>query len=325
MSNNVFVNQLTEFIQNNLNDENAGRVALYHYLKNFCRDTENVLPPLINRFYSECLQMTYWQEKKNELHADIKDLLTQFYSAHRVAISMEALWDLTKVQVLSVGQIENLYACVRNYENLNLSELETLRLIPDGETKIVSLKKNSSGQIKVHTFNNQARIEGHQLFPLAPDQELYYNPLLELQTHIVQRLKLTPHLQVRFEINDDGVIAQSISGFAFRQSQILKLSHLGEFPALFYHLKRLERFYVFRGSDPYYVELISTLNKALQLLQNGEAGAENFARHVFESAQIAFDQVFSDDKALYVKLKELAKVMAMQKMAPSRKPEEVSI
>ncbi len=323
MASPIQVSQLTTFILAHLTEEDAGRVALYHYLKNFCRENEPVQPTLINQFFSECLQMAFWQERKNELHKDVKDLLSAFYTANRVALSLDPLWDLSKMQIIGLTQNENLYHTVKNFETALVLEAETLRLINESDTRVIALKKNSQGQISVRTYNNQVRIQGYQLYPLAPDQELSYNPLLELNSHVVQRVKLTPHLQVRFEINDDGVIAQSISGYAFRQSQILRLAHLGEFPALFYHLKRLERFYVYRTSDPYYVELVSTLDKALQLIQTGEPGAEAFARNVFESAQIAFDQVFPDDKTLYIKLKELAKGMTLQKPRANNLKQEV--
>lgn len=310
---------LTQFIPLHATDENAGRVALYHYLKNFCREEEILQPDLINQFFAECLQMPHWQEKKLELYNDIKELLAQFCSKQRIVMALDQLWDLGKMQIVTITQPENLYQIVKNYENHRLTELETLRIVPDSESRMISIRKNSAGTICVRTFNNVVRVTGHELQPFCPDQELFYNPLLELQTQVVHRLQLAPHLQVRFEINEDSIIAQSISGSAFRQGQISKLAHLGEFSALFYHLKRLERFYIYRQSDPYYVELVSTIDKAMNLLHGGEAGAETFSRHVFESAQIAFDQIFPDDKALYLKLKELARAMTNQ----SKRPEEV--
>lgn len=304
---------LTTFILGSLKDENSGRVALYHYIKNFCRMDEALSPAVINRFYAECLQMNYWIEKKADLHADILDMLTRYFHVQRSAFSLEQIWDLSRLQLVPITQAENLFQIVKSHEQAGVKDGEILKTMPEGDLRVIALKKTVEGALEVRTYNNLTRVAGNQLVPLTHDQELFYNEVLELRPGAVQRLRLSPHTQMRFEMAPQNIIAQTVSGSAFRQSQLSQVKHFTEITTLFFHLKKLERFYIYRGSDPYYIELNSTLDKALELLKRGEQGSLTFGRKVFESAQIAFDQVFPDDKAVYLKLKELAKLLTVQK------------
>ncbi|MDZ4678068.1 MAG: hypothetical protein SGI74_11250 [Oligoflexia bacterium] len=298
------------FILGSLKDEEAGRVGLYHYLKNFSQPQDPVTPDLLNQFFADCLQLPHWQEKKTELYTDIHDLLQRFFSQVGASFMLDQLWNLPRLQLLMVTQIENLYITVRNYEQSFLKEGENLRLIPEGDNRIVAIRKNAQSNVAVRTYNNLVRIQGSSILPLGPDQELHYDAGLELLPQHIQKLKPAPHSQVRFLVHPSGVEAQFISGFAFRQSQVIKITAISQEPRIFYPLKRLERFYVHRPSDPYYMELITTLDRAIHAVRTHTQGTETFVRQAFEGGQIAFDQIFPDDKALYMRLKELAKLMS---------------
>lgn len=310
---------LAAFILGSLKDENSGRVALYHYIKNFCRTEETLTVKHINDFFAEALQMNFWMERKAELYSDIKELLGRFFSVQKAAFSLDPLWDLPRMQFIALTQGESLFQTVKVYEQSLLKDAETMKIIPDSESRMIVIKRSVQGTLVVRTYNNLVRIQGAHLIPLTHDQQLFYNEVLELQTGVVQSLRFSPHTQMRFDLTaNGGAIAQTISGSAFRQSQLSQLKNLNEMPSLFAHLKRLEKYYVFRASDPYYVELTSSLDKALELVKSHEPRSIAYARNVFESAQIAFDQIFPDDKALYMKLKELAKYLTVQnKEVPS--------
>lgn len=304
------VGELGAYILGSFKDEEAGRVALYHYLKNFCTPQDAVTPEVLNTFFAECLQLPHWQEKKSELYSDIQELLQKFFSQVGNVFSLDKVWDLSRFQLVHIIQAENLYAIVKSFETASLKEKESLRIIPESETRVVIIKKELSGSIIVRSYNNLTRVSGANLIPIMPDQELHYDAGLELQLHRFQRLKPAPHSQVRFNINEHQINAQVTSGFAFRQCQIFRLQSLNEDPRIFYPLKRLERFYVHRPSDPYYMELMATLDQAAQMLHNKTDGACTFAQQAFACGQMALDQLFPDDKALYFKLKELVKMIA---------------
>jgi hypothetical protein len=304
--------ELGSFILGSLKDEEAGRVALYHFLKNFHEPEDAVTPELINGFFAQALLLPYWQEKRQELYTDIRELLQKFFTLSGAVFTLDQLWNLPRMQLILLNHIESLYLTVRGYEQSRLKEGESLRVLPDGESRVVTIKKLARGEINVRTYSNLVRIHGAGLAPISHDQELHYNAGLELQHDRIQHLKPAPHSSARFIVGAGGIAAQFISGYAFRQTQTLKLPAISQEPRLFYPLKRLERFYVYRPSDPYYIELIGTLDRAIQMIHSGTEGAMNYARSTFEGGQIAFDQIFPDDKQLYGRLKELARLISYE-------------
>jgi len=157
-----------------------------------------------------------------------------------------------------------------------------------------------------------ARLEGSTLVPLVAEQELFYDAGLELRDNIPQRLRPSLHAQVRFVISNRGVEARFVSGYAMRQNGAQSLAHLYQEPRIFFPLKKLERYYVFRGSDPFYTDLVTTLDRAIYMMKNNDPEGLPYAQESFERGQIAFDQIFPDDRNLHGRLSELVRLMPVR-------------
>jgi len=304
------VGELTNFILGAFKSEDDGRVALYHYLKNFFPTETLVSPPLINEFYSEALHNQYWQERKTNLQNDVQEVVQRFFSQGQDSFRLDLLWDISKFQIVPITQSETLCLIVREFEQTVTTEGETFRVMPESESRAISVRRTNLGEVVVRTYSNLTRLQGSKLVPLKSDQEIFYDPGMELKRGALQKLRPAQHTQVRFIVEnskDTLITAQFINGFAFRLSQTVELGNINQESRIFFPLKRLERFYIYRPSDPYYMELISTMERALLMLQTHKEGAFEFARQAFDGGQIAFDQIFPDDKALYSRLRELAK------------------
>jgi hypothetical protein len=266
-------------------------------------------------------------KRRLRLHTDISDLLRRFFSAVNEPFRLDQIWDLPRIQLITLENPDSLCSIIKIYEDKNSVIGENVRVLPDGDGRILSIKRTTLGEVVVRTYSSLARIQGSELLPLGPDQEIFYDAGMELKGNSLNKLRLSPTSQARFGLypTKEGnlIYAQFTQGFAFRQNQSLKLHTLAEESRLFFILKRLERIYINRASDPYYLELITSLDKSLSLLQNKTPGGLDYAGRAFESGQIAFDQIFPDDKALYSRLRELAKWIsspAVRKEQNSSKP-----
>src|SRR4051794_4948194 len=100
------VGDLTTFILGAFKAEDDGRVALYHFLKNFYSVETAVTPKLINEFYAEALHTQYWQERKSNLQNDIQEVLIRFFSQSHETIRMDQLWDLSATQIILLAHSE---------------------------------------------------------------------------------------------------------------------------------------------------------------------------------------------------------------------------
>jgi hypothetical protein len=320
------VGDFTTFILGAFKSEEDGRVALYHFLKNFHPVNTAVSPELVNEFYSEALQLNYWQDKKHILQADVQEVIQRFFSQANEPFRLDLLWDLGKLQLIAINHTENLCAIIREFEQgIPLGAGESVRVLPETATRALSIRRSNLGEVVVRTYSNLARLQQTKLQPLAPDQEIFYDPGMELKRGMFQKLKPSLNTQVRFMVDqgpDAVVTAQFVNGFAFRQTQAITFANINQESRIFFPLKRLERFYIYRPSDPYYMELISSIERALLMLQSQKPEAFELARQTFDSGQIAFDQIFPDDKALYSRLRELAKWISSPAVRSKYAPNE---
>ena len=317
---------LLTFILASLKEEEGGRVALYHYLKNFVANDTPVSPDLINSFWLEALQLSYWQERKEALFNDIIELLQRYSSASNDPLRLDQVWDITRLQIVSLDSLENLSQVVLEFEQAVKKEGDHLRVIAESKTRVLALHKHQDGRLTLRGYGHTCRIVGNRLLPLGPDHEISYDASLELAQGKIHKLKAAPNSQIRFTVSSEGLRAHFISGFAFRETQDLTVPGINHEPRIFYPLKRLERFFVYRPSDPYYIEVLTTVENAVKMLQNHGESAQAFALQAFDIGQIAFDQVFSDDKILYMRLKELAKYVNLsRRTSDSRFNEEVNL
>src|ERR1700735_3942604 len=100
------VGELTNFILGAFKSEDDGRVALYHYLKNFFPIETPITPLLINEFYSEALYSPYWQERKSNLQSDVQEVIQRFFSQSNDPFRLDLLWDISRIQILQIAHSE---------------------------------------------------------------------------------------------------------------------------------------------------------------------------------------------------------------------------
>lgn len=307
--------ELVSFLLASFKGEDAPRLALYHYVKNFVPGGQTVTVDLINRFLADCLLLPYWQAKKDILSEDILDVMTRFNAQFGEIQGWDRFWKVSELQILDVQNIQNLFLVIKRHEREAIHPGESLRLItmPD---QILVVRKTTAGTISVRTYGKAVFVSEDRLVPVGPTQELIYEPNLELKNEMVQRLRPTPYGQISFAQHQGIIEVRFVSGFLFKLESQTKIRSPSQEAKLFYPLKNLEKFYVYRESDPYYVELFHTLKKALQVVEEGTPDAQNFARQAFSCGQNAFEHIYNDDKPLHLALRELAKrVNPLQKPA----------
>src|SRR5271154_3633092 len=100
------VGELTTFILGAFKSEDDGRVALYHYLKNFFPTETLITPLLINEFYAEALYSHYWQERKTNLQSDVQEVIQRFFSQSNDPFRLDLLWDISKFQIIPITHSE---------------------------------------------------------------------------------------------------------------------------------------------------------------------------------------------------------------------------
>jgi len=298
---------VSEFLKHLLSlspQDNAARLALYHYLKNFRSSLEYLEPELIESFIRKSLSLEYWRENQDVLTQETLKCLNSFYDSMS-GFDFSKIKPANKIQVIALTHQNDLYEIVQKYLLKTHSATTQYRLIPFGHLKCLAVILLEGGGIKTIIFDNLMTLENGQITPLNVDQCLIYTKELELNPSQIQLLEIAPYIWAQFTISNDGLRGTLIKGYTYQKVQALESISLNKVPDIFYTLKRIERYFVNQATDPFYRDLINILEQGLKILQTNLYNRVTLAERALDRGLIAFEKVFPDDKILQILIKDL--------------------
>lgn len=293
-------------------DKDAARLSFYHFLKNLCEATEPLTSELINRFYSRALNFTHWQENKPALFNEVTAILHHFQETHRVQLPLHKTVTADSLQVFTAENIQVLEMAVSRFLERHIEPTSQFRTFREGNDRIVAVILQEDRSLRVAVFSKVLAIKEGELMPLNQDFVLQYTPDLNLNAHQVQQLEVGPHVSARFTANPEGIFGTLVRGYTFQRYATMEGGPLTKHPFLFYPLKRLEQFFVYRKSDQMYLELTELLEKALDLVNQKHPEALKFATAALERGRLAFEHIYSDDKVIQLLINNLEKTLTLE-------------
>jgi hypothetical protein len=293
-------------------DKDAARLSLYQYLKNLCDATELVNSELINRFYLRALGFTYWQEHKTSLFNETEAVLHHFQDVSGEALPLTGLLRAGDFQIIAVENLRNLEIVVQKHLEKSLTPYDRVRVLREGDQRVVAITMHGDRSIKITTYPRALLVIEGELAPLHSEQSLFYANDLQLSPMMIQQIEVGPHASARFHTGVEGLRGSFVRGYTFQKFGSIDGGGLNRYPLLFYPLKRLEQFFVDRKTDPMYVELTSTLEKALELISASVTpDTYRFAQAALERGRLALEHIFPDDKFARLLINNLEKSLAL--------------
>ena len=303
-------------------DKDAARLALYQYLKNLCDASELVNADLVNRFYTRALGFAHWQENKAQLFNETESLLHHFQDMNG-ALPLGGLLKSQDLQVITVENLRNLEVVAQKHLEKFATPYDKIRILKEGETRIVAITMQGDRSLKITTYPRALVLQDGDLSPLHQEFSLFYTPDLQLSSMMIQQIETGAHASARFHMGIEGLRGAFVRGYTFQKFGSIDGGGLNRYPLLFYPLKRLEQFFVDRKTDPMYLELTSTLEKALDLLGQGVTpDTFRFAHAALERGRLALEHIFPDDKFARLLINNLEQSLALiQASNPSDEPD----
>ena len=293
-------------------DKDAARLCLYHYLKNLCEPIDQVDSDLMNRFLCRALTFTYWQQHKLQLFLETNALLHHFAETIQTSLPVSEMISPNQIQIVPAETARTLELVVSRFVASQTSPYDQVRVIPEGDDKIVSLILQGDRSLRVTVYPRVLAIRDGELTPLCQDFTLTYLTDLQLQPMMIHQLEVGPHTAARFHVGPEGVHGTITRGYTFQKYSQMDGGGIQKYPVLFYPLKRLEQFFVNRKSDPMYIELTGLLEKALELMNSAHPEATTFATAALERGRLALEHIFPDDKLVRLLLNNLDKTVALE-------------
>ena len=302
-------------------DKDAARLSFYHYLKNLCDALEPVNSDLINRFFYRVLTFQHWQENKAELWQETMGLLGHYQDTLGQPLPLAGVLRAEDLQVVQAESLKTLEIVVTKYLEKTGSPYDQFRVLREGDDRVIVPVLQGDRSLRVTAYSKALAIRGGELTPLCHEMQVIYTPDLQLHPMLPHQLDIGPHTSARFRSGPEGITGAILRGYTFQKFGSMEGGSLHRHPVLFYPLKRLEQFFVNRKSDPMYIELTGLLEKALELVGDGQhldpqqetsrQEVMKFAEAALERGRLAMEHIFPDDKLVRLLIDNLGKTLAL--------------
>ena len=308
----VNVTSLAQHILTLEPDRDAARLAFYHYLKNLCEPMEPVTPELMNRFFARALLHAHWQENKAALFEEALLAVAHYLDTYKESATFNGVLRPSDIQAIPVENVSNLQRLIVKWLEKQLTPLDQFRVVAEGDAHAVAIVLMADRSLRAAVFPSTVALQDGEIYPLCTDFGLIYGQELQLDPRHVFHLEVGPHMAARFRMGPDGCAGIFVRGYTFQKYGVMEGGGLQRYPTLYYPLKRLEQFFVNRKTDPMYLELVSLLEKALELLSEGHPEAVTFGTKALERGRLALERIFPDDKMTRLLIENLEKTLALQ-------------
>ena len=281
--------------------------ALYSYLEqtSFKQANMNKVTDekLLLDFVFLCLSLVYWRERQKDFFSRVKMFLEPLKEL--LDFDTNFCQRLYNLQVCTIDSQNTLYEIVKRQAMGSLGSGEKLRILPDGKKCVISLILSSDGILSVRSYLPYGVIYDGQIWPLSDGTHLKYSPEMDLLTDHLHILNKSQNDFYFIRKTKDTFAITGVSGVTFAPNSFDQVKTLENHNQMYYHLKRLEQFFIDRSTDPYYRDLVHLLETQVQDLSRNSQGVSESIK-VYEKVWSIFDRVFRDDKLLSLLLRQLS-------------------
>lgn len=322
------VSQFAQYLLKLDPQRTPARQAFFNYLKHVVEPTLPFTPSIVQSFYARALQFDYWQKDANALSDTIRTDLISF--SKNQPMEKDPSWGLIRhpdsLQVVRLQQGADLEEIVEVEHAARRKSGDKVKWLKSSDDQILVLILNSTGALEVKVYSAFALIWGSRLRLMTPTSHLHYTSGLELVPHTKQILEGSLLTTLCFHVDDEGVHGLITRGHTFQKFETFIRAKLSETQDLFYSLKRLERHFINPQSDPFYQEVVATLEKSNRSLQRPTTENVMAADRALSKGRVILRNVFPNDRLLQLLITHLeygiqqARSNGNQTQSPTQQP-----
>jgi len=303
-------------------DGEAPISTFINWLAYSCEAEDLMTPELISTFFQECLDYPHWQQNSRVLGEEVRYLLETLCQQIGEVVNFEEVLMPARLQVVEIEHLSDWVDAVNGYLTAQHAADKFRLLHDEALQKIIAVILKNDGRLSVRQFSRKFFIRNGALTPLREDLALHYDPHFDLQPGVPQKIEIGPYMTARFLSENGAPFGTIARGYFFQKFQALNGAELDRSPRLFYTLKRLEQHFLKRESDPFYQELVDSIEHSIRLMKIGDDGAIERSPDLLSQAQNALEHVFIGDKLLSLLVRDLQYTMAGRKPVARKKDEK---
>ncbi len=248
----------------------------------------------------------FWQKNTFVLSQELQFTLQHYNETFMLDWKLSDFVFPDSWQIVSIkNSVEGIYI-LEKWAGKHFEQGQKIRVFCTKDQNYIVLVQNVSGELNVIRTSPQMLVHKAEFRPLSTDIRLQYTENLDLKPDVAQYLRVEKNTYSRFQIHGKNLKGMLIRGYVFKNHLEIK-GTLNEYPDIYYPLKRMEQFYIDRQSDPDYKELVSILEKAIEILRMGHPEARSFGETALDRGQSALENIFINDNVLQVLVDQLAR------------------
>jgi hypothetical protein len=294
------VTQFAQYLLRLDPQKSPARLALYNYVKHILDPLDPFTPLVIEKFYAQTLNYEYWQTNSQSLSNEVREVLALFLRQTKIDEKDYAqIRHADEIQVITLKQFRDFEDLVLGLEDARRKSGDRMKLIKISETEVASLYLSTLGTLEVKVFGPRAMVLGRRLTLLAPISHLYYSSSMELMPHVRQLLQGSLMTTISFFLDEQGLNGLISRGHTFQKFETFMRAKPNDNHDLFCSLKKLERNFINPQSDPFYQDLIGSLERANRLVQEATGTIHlPAAEKALQKGALALRNAFPNDRLL---------------------------
>jgi hypothetical protein len=300
------VGDLIKHLSENNPQSSPARLTFLNFLSHLTEEDDLITSELLEIFFSTCLDYAHWHQNRASLSEEIRSLLEQHTDLSGVK------WP-EDTQVVEIDNLSDLTDSLQLYLNSIYKKGEKYRLIVEPEKKILAIVLNADHSITVRSFDRKMIIRHGQLEPLKKDFALYYTADLELDPAQIQKLEIAPFVTAQFQAGLEELKGALVRGYTCQKFFDLRGENIATYPKLFYAIKRVEKNFINRQTDPFYQQTVTALEKTIEHVRLGDEDAIQGSMDVLAQSQNALEYVFNGDKLLNLLIRDLQHTLSLRR------------
>lgn len=302
----VKINQVLKFLSSINPNLTPARVCFNNYLSYFCDANDTLTRPILESFFSHSMDYAHWIQNRANLTQEIKAILEGVQKLAPLEIDFSQIRWPQEIQVLEVESSNDWVELVQNYVKSQITTEAKFRLIHEESIKrLIVIILQADGAIEVRQFDRKFIINNGQLTPLKKEICLYYTAELELNPARKQMIEVAPFVTAQFKVSGEKMTGCLLRGYLGQKFFELRGEPMTAYPKLFYSVKRIESFFIDRGTDSFYNGLVQSLERTNALVRVNDPEAIRDSLNTLSQAQNAIEYVFMGDKLLNLLVRDL--------------------
>ena len=290
------VTQITQFLYERDPRSCLAHLSLYHYLKNSMDVGRSYDLELIQEFIDDCLRFEHWQKHSDELLFELTQLSEQMIKLKVISESSLGQLPQTSTQFVELKNERDFSAMVNDHVSRHHPKESHQIQLP--KNRILALSLLDEGNLLAEIYRPAARIESGRLRLMSPMTQLHYDRQMDLKQDCRQKLSLNGLQTLFFRKAEGSFLGRTVQAHLFKMVGNLDTLHFSTYRDGFMALKEVERHFIEPTSDPYYQELVDSLEQAYHLLHNNRPEGPAYASKIIGKGREALQTIYPKDKLL---------------------------